>query len=160
MNLVVGVADMKLSNNPDDVLITYSLGSCIGVVIYDPVEKVGGLLHYMLPESNIDGAKAKKNPYMFGDTGIPMLFRESYKMGAKKNRLKIVVAGGAQINDQNGLFNIGKRNYMILRKLFWRNNVLPDFEDVGGNISRTVKLEIKTGHVWLKTPGQDMKRVF
>lgn len=160
MNQVVGVADMKLSKDPEDVLITYSLGSCIGVVIYDPVERLGGLLHYMLPESSIDGEKAKKNPFMFGDTGIPILFRESYKMGAKKNRLKIIVAGGALINDQNGLFNIGKRNYMILRKLFWRNNVIPDFEDVGGTVSRTIKLKIKTGHVWIKVPGQQMKRVF
>jgi len=160
MNQVVGVADMKLSKNPEDVLITYSLGSCIGLVIYDPVEKIGGLLHYMLPDSSIDGEKAKKNPYMFGDTGIPLLFKESYKLGAKKNRLKIVVAGGAQINDQNGLFNIGKRNYMILRKLFWRNNVMADYEDVGGQVSRTIKLEIKTGHVWMKIPGHEMKRIF
>ncbi|MBW2120105.1 MAG: chemotaxis protein CheD, partial [Deltaproteobacteria bacterium] len=111
MNLIVGVGDMKVSNDPESLLITYSLGSCIGLAIYDPVVKVGGLLHYMLPESSLDGQKAKKNPYMFGDTGIPLLFKEAYKFGAKKNRLKIIVVGGSQILDQKGLFNIGKRNH-------------------------------------------------
>jgi chemotaxis protein CheD len=91
MNLIVGVGDMKVSNDPESILITYSLGSCIALAIYDPVVKVGGLLHYMLPDSSLDESKARKNPYMFGNTGIPVLFKETYKFGAKKNRLKIIV---------------------------------------------------------------------
>ena len=159
MNIVVGVGDMKVSNDPEIVLITYSLGSCIGVSIYDPVVKVGGILHYMLPDSSLDGRKAKKNPYMFGDTGIPMLFKEAYKLGAKKNRMKIRVAGGSQILDQKGFFNIGKRNYMALRKLFWRNNVMVDFEDVGGNVNRTMRLEVASGQAWLKVSGIGTKKI-
>jgi len=159
MNLVVGVGDMKVSNDPESVLVTYSLGSCIGLAIYDPVAKVGGLLHYMLPESSLDGQKAKKNPYMFGDTGIPLLFKEAYKFGAKKNRLKIIVVGGSQILDQKGLFNIGKRNHTVLRKMFWKNNAMIDFEDVGGTGNRTLKLEIKTGQAWLKISGSGMKKI-
>ena len=153
MEIVVGVGDMKVSNDPEIVLATYSLGSCIGLTIFDPIFKVGGILHYMLPESSLDVAKALKNPYMFGDTGIPLLFKESYKLGAKKHQLKVKVVGGAQILDQNGLFNIGKRNYLILRKLFWKNNVMIDFEDVGGNVNRTVKLEINSGKTTLKISG-------
>ncbi|MCD6266469.1 MAG: chemotaxis protein CheD [Deltaproteobacteria bacterium] len=160
MYIIVGVADMKVSDDPGSVLITYSLGSCIGVAIYDPVAQVGGLLHYMLPESGLDGIKAKKNPYMFGDTGIPLLFKESYKLGAKKNRLKVLVAGGAQILDQKGLFNIGKRNHTLLRKMFWKNNVMTDFEDVGGNVNRTLKLEIESGQAWLKTEGVGEKKIW
>ena len=160
MYIIVGVADMKVSDDPGSVLITHSLGSCIGVAIYDPVAKVGGLLHYMLPESSLDGIKAKKNPYMFGDTGIPLLFKESYKLGAKKNRLKVLVAGGAQILDQKGLFNIGKRNHTLLRKMFWKNNVMTDFEDVGGNVNRTLKLEIESGQAWLKTEGVGEKKIW
>jgi chemotaxis protein CheD len=159
MDIVVGVGDMKVSNEPGVVLVTYSLSSCIGLAIHDPVAQVGGMLHYMLPESSLDGRKAKKNPYMFGDTGIPFLFRESYKLGAKKNRLRVIVVGGAQILDQKGLFNIGKRNYIILRKLFWKNNVMTDFEDVGGNVNRTLKLEIKTGQTWLKISGIGVKKI-
>lgn len=159
MDVVVGVGDMKVSNNPEDILVTYSLSSCIGLAIYDPIAKVGGILHYMLPESSLDGRKAEKNPYMFGDTGIPLLFKEAYKLGAQKGRLKIMVVGGAQILDQKGLFNIGKRNYTILRKMFWKNNVMTDFADVGGNINRTLKLEIKTGQAWLKISGMGVKEI-
>jgi chemotaxis protein CheD len=159
MDIVVGVADMKVSNEPGVVLVTYSLSSCTGLAIHDPVAQVGGMLHYMLPESSLDGRKAKKNPYMFGDTGIPLLFKEAYKLGAKKNRLRVIVVGGAQILDQKGLFNIGKRNYTVLRKLFWKNNVMTDFEDVGGNVNRTLRLEIETGQAWLKISGIGVKKI-
>lgn len=159
MDLIVGVADMKVSSNPEDILVTYSLGSCIGLAVYDPVVGVGGLLHYMLPESSLDGNKAEKNPYMFGDTGIPRLFKSTYQLGAKKNRLKILVVGGAQILDQKGLFNIGKRNHAVLRKMFWKNNVMVDFEEVGGSCNRTIKLAIKTGEAWLKTSGVGIQTI-
>lgn len=152
--IVVGVGDMAVSNRPDDVLITYSLGSCIGVAVYDPTVRVGGILHYMLPESSIDPEKARKNPAMFGDTGIPLLFKECYKLGATKTNMIVKVAGGGQILDENGIFNIGKRNYMILKKLFWRNNVRVAAEDVGGSINRTMRLEIGTGRVFLKISGE------
>ncbi|MBW2066957.1 MAG: chemotaxis protein CheX [Deltaproteobacteria bacterium] len=82
-DLVVGVGDMKLSDDPQTVLVTHSLGSCIGLAIYDPLVRVGGLLHYMLPESSLDRAKARENPYMFGDTGIPLLFKGAYDLGAR-----------------------------------------------------------------------------
>lgn len=159
MNIIVGVADMKVSNDPEAVIVTHSLGSCIGLAIYDPVAAVGGMLHYMLPESSLDGRKAQKNPYMFGDTGIPLLFKEVYKSGAKKNRLKVIVVGGSQILDQKGFFNIGKRNHLVLRKMFWKNNVMAGFEDVGGNVNRTLKLEIKTGQAWLKVSGRGEKMI-
>ena len=65
MNVVIGVSDMKVSNDPEVLLVTYSLGSCIGIAIHEPVAKVGGILHFMLPESNLDPDKAKSNPFMF-----------------------------------------------------------------------------------------------
>ncbi|MBU1194068.1 MAG: chemotaxis protein CheD [Proteobacteria bacterium] len=153
MKQIVGVADMKVSNNPAESIITYSLGSCIGLVIYDPVVKVGGMLHYMLPESSIDKEKAAARPYMFADSGIPRLFKTAYSMGAVKQRLKIYAAGGAEILDQKGFFNIGKRNYMALKKMFFKNNVIIDKQDIGGNINRTVRLEIATGDIYVKTSG-------
>ena len=124
LKLIVGVSDMKVSNNPNSELITYSLGSCIGVVIFDPFVKVGGILHYMLPESSIDREKAERNPYMFADSGIPLLFKETYKYNATKNRMRVAVFGGSQILDQKGFFNIGKRNYMAMKKILFKNNVL------------------------------------
>lgn len=153
MKQIVGVADMKVSNNPADDVITYSLGSCIGLVIYDPVARVGGILHYMLPESAIDQEKAARKPFMFADTGIPRLFKAAYAMGAQKPRIKIFVAGGAEILDQNGFFNIGKRNYLALKKMFFKNKVMIDKQEVGGNINRTVRIEIASGDIFLKTSG-------
>jgi len=156
---IVGVADMKMSNNPEESVITYSLGSCIGLVIYDPAVKVGGMLHYMLPESSIDQGKAKQRPYMFADSGIPRLFKSAYKLGAAKQRMRIYVAGGAEILDQKGFFNIGKRNYMALKKMFFKNNVMINKQDVGGNVNRTVRIEIATGDIYIKTSGSKEVRI-
>jgi len=153
-NVVVDISDMKVSKRPEDVLVTYSLGSCIGLGIYDPVARVGGLIHYMLPLSNVDKGKAKTTPCMFADTGVPLLFEEAYKLGAQKKRLVVKAAGGSQLLDEKGLFNIGKRNHTMLRKIFWKNNVLIDAEDVGGSITRTVFLEIATGRYLIKSNGQ------
>jgi chemotaxis protein CheD len=154
VKIIVGVSDMKVSNEIESTIVTYSLGSCIGVAIYDSVARVGGLLHYMLPESSLDSTKAQKNPCMFADTGIPTLFKSAYKLGAKKQRMKVVIAGGSQVLDQNGFFNIGKRNYMALKKIFFKNNVLIDHENVGGNSNRTVKLTVKDGSIWMKVSGR------
>ena len=159
MNLNVGVADMKVSNDPEAVLATYSLGSCIGIAIYDAVARVGGLLHYMLPESTLDPEKAKKNPCIFADTGIPALFKAAYKLGAKKQRIKVVIAGGSQILDQKGFFNIGKRNETAVRKMFHRNNVIIDYTDIGGVVNRTIKLAVDNGEVWLKVSGKGEKKI-
>ena len=159
MRVIVGVSDMKVSKDLESVLVTYSLGSCIGVAIYDTVAKVGGLLHYLLPESKLAPEKAVKNPYMFADSGIPALFKAAYELGAKKRRMKVIVVGGSQIMDQAGFFNIGKRNDIALRKMFHKNNVLIDYRDVGGIVNRTIKLEVKTGDVWIKVSGQGVKKI-
>ena len=154
--IVVGIADMKLSTNEEDELITYALGSCLGIAIYDPIAKVGGLLHVMLPLSTIDPEKAKENPFMFVDTGVPKLFLESYKLGAKKNRLIVKAAGGACIktDEAHDHFQIGKRNFTMLRKLLWKNGILLKAHDVGGNISRTMSLNIGSGEVIIAVDGE------
>lgn len=152
--VIVGISDMKASNDVEEMLITYSLGSCIGVLIWDPLVKVGGLLHYMLPDSRLDKERTLQKIYMFADTGIPALFKECYNLGAVKSRLIVKVVGGSQILDPTGLFSIGKRNYMMLRKLFEINNIKITAEDVGGSVNRTVSLEIATGKVFLKVSGR------
>ncbi|MEA1867512.1 MAG: chemotaxis protein CheD [Thermodesulfobacteriota bacterium] len=148
--IIVGISDMKVGGNIGDVLITYALGSCIGVAVYDPSVKVGGLLHYMLPDSSIDSNKAKNNPAMFADTGIPLLFKSCYKLGAKKKRMIVKIAGGANIMDNMNYFRIGQKNITALRKMFWKNNVIIDGEDTGKNHNRTVQLHISTGKVLVK----------
>ncbi|MEW6439861.1 MAG: chemotaxis protein CheD [bacterium] len=156
---IVGVAELRAVAEPESMLVTFSLGSCIGLAIYDPVVRVGGLLHYMLPDSSIDAGKACKSPAMFADTGIPLLFKTAYTLGLKKNRARILVAGGAQILDESGHFNIGKRNYAALRNIFWKNNVLIDAEDVGGSVSRSLFLDLATGRAWVKY-GRENIRIF
>lgn len=153
-NVVVGIGDCQVSKDSDSVLVTYALGSCIGVMIHDPVSGVGGLLHFMLPESSLDLSKAERNPYMFADTGIPMLFRSAYQLGAEKKRLVVTVAGGAQMMDTQGTFNIGKRNCLAMRKILWKAGVMVQAEHLGGMVSRTVRLEVRNGAVTLRESGK------
>lgn len=155
--IVVGIADLKFSKNQSEVLITYALGSCVAVAIYDPLVKVGGLLHYMLPESSLDLEKARANPGMFADTGIQLLFKTCYTLGADKKRIVIKVAGGASILDNTNYFRIGEKNIMALRKIFWRNKVFIDAEDTGKNFNRTMLLNMADGKVFIKT-SQGMKK--
>ena len=150
---VVGVADKVVSNDSSAEIVTYSLGSCLGLTIYDPVKKIGGLLHLMLPDSKIDAAKAVSAPYMFVDTGVPRLFHAAYNLGADRSRLVVKVAGGAQLLDQQGIFNIGFRNAEALEKLLAQNGLKAHASEVGGLSSRTVRLDLTTGLVTIKTPG-------
>ena len=158
-DLVVGISDLKVSSNPAEALITYALGSCIAVAVYDPAAKVGGLLHYMLPDSTLDAAKAKETPAMFADTGIPLLFKSCYKLGADKKRMVVKVAGGASILDESNFFRIGQKNIMAMRKLFWSNNVLIDAEDTGKNFNRTVRIDLGTGKFFIKRAGGQMEEL-
>lgn len=148
--LTVGIADLKVSANPNESLITYALGSCIGVTIFDPVAHVGGMLHLMLPQASVNPEKAKKVPCMFADTGVPLLFQRAYELGAKKERLVVCAAGGAEILADEGHFKIGTRNRTMLRKLFWKNSVLIAAEDTGGTHSRTMCLRLSDGLVTIK----------
>ena len=154
---VIGISDLKVTNNPADSMVTYALGSCIAVAVYDPAAKVGGLLHYMLPDSTLDAGKARETPGMFADTGIPLLFKSCYGMGADKKRMVVKVAGGASILDESNFFRIGQKNIMAMRKLFWRNNILIDAEDTGKNFNRTVRLDVGTGRVFIKRAGGPME---
>ena len=157
--IVVGISDLKVSNNVNDILVTYALGSCIGIAIYDPVAKVGGLLHYMLPESSLDPKKATENQAMFADTGIHLLFKSCYKFGADKKRLIVKTAGGASILNDSNFFRIGQKNITAMKKLFWKNNVLIESEDTGNNYNRTIYIHIATGKVFLKTAHDGMKEL-
>jgi chemotaxis protein CheD len=154
ISLVVGIGDCQVSADPSHILVTYALGSCIGVAIHDPVAGVGGLLHFMLPESSLNPAKAQESPFMFADTGIPLLFRQAYCYGAEKRRLIVSVAGGAQVVDDNSTFNIGKRNHAALRKILWKAGVIVKSEVVGGTTARTLRLEVGSGKLWLRNAGE------
>ena len=153
--LVVGVADMAVSNDASAEIVTYSLGSCLGITIYDPLKKIGGLLHIMLPDSTIDSVKAATMPYMFVDTGVPRLFHAAYHLGADRARLVVKVAGGAQLLDAQGIFNIGIRNIDAFKKLLAQQGLAIRANDTGGVGSRTLRLDLTNGNTTIKAPGAE-----
>jgi chemotaxis protein CheD len=153
MRHVVAVGDMKIGRDLD-LIVTHALGSCLGLVVYDPVAKVGGLLHAMLPLSKINPAKAEANPYMFVDTGVPALFKTLYEIGGQKSRMVIKAVGCGNPLGNNKMFKIGERNYTVLKKLLWKNNILLETADVGGTASRTVHLDVATGETVISSNGK------
>lgn len=155
MNYTVGMSDMKISADRDDVLVTSSLGSCIGVTLYDPGACVGGMIHCMLPLSKIDPAAAAANPQMFTDTGIPALIEGMLEVGAQKQRLIAKAAGAAKLLDEKGTFKIGERNYIVFRKIMWKNHIPVAAEDTGGTMARTVYLYVNSGKTIVRSQGQE-----
>jgi chemotaxis protein CheD len=156
---VIGISEARISADAADVLVTYALGSCLGIVAYDPQARVGGMLHVMLPNSALDPAKAERNPSMYVDTGVPKLFRDCYAAGARKERMLVYVAGGASTRavPEEDRFQIGRNNFLMLRKLLWKNGVLIAGEDVGGTESRTMLLAIGTGVVSIRSNGTETR---
>jgi chemotaxis protein CheD len=153
--VVVDIAEFVVSNEPDAVLCTYALGSCIAVMLHDPHVRAAGMIHYMLPLSSTNPEKAQKRPAMFADTGVPLLFHGMYGLGCKKENLVVKVAGGGQLYDDQGLFEIGKRNWTVLRRMLWKTNVLVTADDVGGAKSRTVTLDVTTGRCTIRSSGKE-----
>lgn len=151
----VGISEMKVVNTPDDILFTRSLGSCIGVSVYDAEAGVGGMLHFQLPLSKSNPEKAALRPCMYGDTGITALLTAAYDMGASRDRIVVKIAGGAAMADKNGYFNIGKKNIVVAKKFFWKNRLMVDGEDTGGDCWRNMRLEMNTGRVIIKTKGRE-----
>jgi chemotaxis protein CheD len=152
--VVVGISERSFSTQAGDQVVTHALGSCVGVVVHDAQACVGGILHYMLPASSLDPEKSRINPFMFGDTGIPAFFKEAYALGAAKDRMRVVIAGGARVIESVQTLDIGARNVVIARKLFWKNGVMIAAEDVEGNRPRTLFLEVGSGRTWFTTRGE------
>ncbi len=146
---------MVVSTDPDDVIITYSLGSCVGLAVYDPEVMVGGIVHCMLPLSKTNEDKAKENPFMFVDTGVSALIQAVFDQGATRKHLVVKAVGASRLLDEKGMFKIGERNYTVLRKILWKNDILIAAEDVGGTKARTVYLEMDTGRTVIKSGGQE-----
>ena len=155
--VIIDVSDANVSNNPADVLVTYALGSCIGICLYDPTVNVGGMLHYQLPDSKMDPDRAKKLPFMFADTGVDMLVKKLVSMGANKKRLQVKIAGGAAMSTGPKGFDIGKRNHLAIRKIMWKNGLFIDGEDVGGSNPRNMFLNMASGDVTIRTCGLEKK---
>jgi chemotaxis protein CheD len=151
--IVIDISDAKVSDNPSDTLVTYSLGSCIGVCLYDPALHVGGMLHYQLPTAKMDAERARSKPFMFADTGMRLLLDKLLTMGVNKKRLHVRLAGGATMATGPQGFDIGKRNYLAIRKILWSEALFIDAEDVGGGAARSLYLDMADGTVTVRSNG-------
>jgi chemotaxis protein CheD len=150
--VVIGMGELVVSTDRAATLITYALGSCLGVTLYDPVAGVAGMLHAMLPCSEMNAARAEARPSLFVDTGLPALFRACYAQGARKDRLVVKLAGaGALKGGDMDQFRIGKRNLLMARQLLWKNSVLLQGHDVGGSAWRTMSLHVGSGRVAVRS---------
>jgi chemotaxis protein CheD len=145
---------MKVSNNPEEILTAPNLGSCVGISVYDPHMRIGGLIHCLLPLSKNDPQKAASNPCMYVDTGLTVLFDTILSQGCDKRNLRLAAVGGANINDENNIFEVGKKNITVLKKFLWKNSFLLSAEDFGESVSRTISLYIGNGRTILRCNGE------
>jgi len=157
----VGIAGLHVATDPNGEIVTYALGSCLGITMYDPVSRIAGLVHVMLPESKIDPTKAAKQPGMFVDTGVPELLDRMTKAGANRARLRVAVAGGAsQRAAGKDHFQIGERNIKAFEVEMQRMGLNVIASDVGGaNQARTMTLATATGSVEIRSDGTTRKLV-
>ena len=150
-NVTIGISEFQVTTDPDATLVTYSLGSCLGIVLWDEERKIAGMAHCLLPLSRTDPEKAKANPAMFTDTGVIALLSAMAEQGATVDKLVVKIAGGGSPLGNLSSYDIGDRNVTVLRKILWKNSLLIAAEDVGGSKPRTLRLHNGTGEVTVST---------
>ena len=156
----VNFSEMKISSNPVETLVAFSIGSGIGMTVHDPVGGVGGVLNFLLPDSTrANGTNCANTPCMFADTGITSFLKVLFEQGAKAENLKVVIAGGAHIMDQTGDFNIGQKNLDALKNRLNDYDVKIHYEAIGGTKNRAISLEIGSGKSIIKTFGEGEEKV-
>ena len=155
----VGMADYKVGRAPATI-ISYGLGSCIGVSLYDPQAKVGGLLHIMLPDST--QSRSSENPAKFADTGVPLLLKDVLALGASRSRLVAKMAGGAQMfafAKATDIMRVGARNAEAVKELLKSLGIKLVAEDTGENYGRTVQINLENGVYTVKTMVKGEKEI-
>jgi chemotaxis protein CheD len=155
--ITVGIGDWAVSCNPDDAIKTYALGSCIAVILLDVSVGMAALIHIALPESSIDPDKAIKLPGYFADTGLPLMIEEMKKRGATRPHIRVKIAGGASVMDDKGIFDIGKRNLLAAKRILWKSSLGAIAEDTGGDISRTVTVQVSDGETTIASGNKTWK---
>ncbi len=151
----VNFGELKISQNPAETLVAFSIGSGIGITIYDPIIKAGGLLNLILPDSTkMSPSKAQLHPFMFADTGLAAFLVALHDIGAQPENLKVVLAGGAQIMDQTAAFNIGRHNQRAVTSFLDEKKIVAHYADIGGIYLRTLRLDMASGDSLIQTIGQ------
>ncbi|HSV56020.1 MAG TPA: chemotaxis protein CheD [Magnetospirillaceae bacterium] len=153
----VGIGEWIVSNDPREVVKTFALGSCVAVLIYDVRLRIGGMIHIALPDSSIDPGRAAAQPGYFANTGLPLMIEAMKRLGAGKPHVWVKMAGGASVMDPIGLFDIGKRNVLAVKRELWRSSLGLSGDDTGGEISRTVTLSIADGEATISSSNRVWK---
>lgn len=156
-SLVVGISDLKIAKMPD-TLITYALGSCVGICMYDKSKQIGGLSHILLPESTV--SMDSVNTLKFADTSIPELIKRLEKLGANKASLTAKIVGGAQMFQNTGnsqIGQIGQRNVQAVKEALSKQKIRIIAEDTGLNYGRTIYFNLSTGEVTVKAAFGNVK---
>ena len=140
--ITIGIADMKMAKG-QGMLVTYALGSCIGICLYDPAIKLGALVHIMLP---VNMETNRTNTMKYADTGIRETLKQMESMGARRGRITAKIAGGAKMFETGAsLGNIGQRNIESVRMNLKKEGVRLMKEDVGGSVARTLLFDVESG---------------
>ncbi|GFK93563.1 Chemoreceptor glutamine deamidase CheD [Fundidesulfovibrio magnetotacticus] len=150
--IVVGISDMKISARASEVLVTHSLGSCLGLAAWDAGARVGGLIHCLLPKAT---GPDVKNPNMYVNVGVPAMIRKMLSKGCTKEGLVFRAAGCARMLGIQNQFDTGSQNLAMLEALFAKNGVKLAAKDVGGSIPRTMYLCMDTGQVTITSQGKE-----
>jgi chemotaxis protein CheD len=144
----VEAGEVLVSKAAADVLTTSApVGSCVAVCLWDPTSGVGGLLHFLWPDSKLNPDQAENTPACFADTGVRLLFEQAGLMGADKGRCRVRLVGGAEIPDRAEADRWAKRNLLAVRSVLWRNGVFLEGEEVGGTKARRATLTVSNGEV-------------
>ena len=151
--IVVGISDQQIVVTPDK-LVTYALGSCVGICIYDNKKKIGGLSHILLPEAYT--TKGQKDVFKFANTAIENMVMTMEKLGCSRFQLTAKIAGGANMFITQGK-SIGERNVEVVKNELYRLRIRIIAEDTGSNYGRTVEFNSEDGAVIIKTVGRGNK---
>jgi chemotaxis protein CheD len=158
--VVVGIGELAASDRPEEVIVTYALGSCIAVCLFDPAAKVAAMLHFLLPEAAINQRRALQQPAAFGDTGIPLLLETAARLGLRKKRTIVRLVGGAEVANRSVCaLATGHRNVLSARTVLWRHGLFVDSQDVGGVSARTVHLAVRDGRMLIFNGHEQIKEL-
>lgn len=150
---VIGMGEGLAAPAGDFALVTFALGSCVGLTLWDPLARVGGMLHSQLPVSSLDAQRAAAEPFLFTDTAVAQLLRRVYALGGERSRIEARIAGCSDNSETT--FRVGKRNLAVARRVLWKNDIVPKAEEVGEPRPRTMVLDMSTGITTVRSNGAE-----
>jgi chemotaxis protein CheD len=148
----IGIGEWRVTNDREEVIKTFALGSCLAVIVHDRAG-IGGMVHVALPDSTTDADASGKPEAYYADRALPVLFAEMLGLGSSLRKIQIKLVGAADSRCEGDLFNIGKRNILAVKRLLWSRGLGIVAEDTGGVMSRTVEFRVGDGCLTIRSNG-------